>query len=421
MKVLVVGGGGREHALAWKISRSPLAERVLCAPGNAGTAEVAENRPVAADDVGGLAKLAKKEAVDLVVVGPEVALVAGVADRLRKEGIATFGPGASGARIEGSKIFAKGLMRKHGVPTAPARTFDSIEAIREYLASLPSFPVVLKADGLAAGKGVILPETLDDAIDAAESMMLGGRFGDAGRRIVVEEFLRGRELSVLALTDGRTIVVLEAAQDFKRIFDGDRGPNTGGMGSLCPAPAATPELMAETTREILVRTVHALARESVEYRGCLYAGLMATRAGVRVIEFNCRFGDPETQAVLPRLRSDLLPYLHATAVGRLSDMETPEWDPRPAVCVTIASAGYPESSTKGEQITGLAEAVALPDVRVFHAGTSQVGDRVLTAGGRVLNVVALGDTLPEARHRAYEAVHLIRFPGMQYRTDIGAP
>jgi phosphoribosylamine--glycine ligase len=391
MKILVVGGGGREHALAWKISKSPLAERVVCAPGNAGTAEVAENRPVAAEDAEGIAKLVRKEGLDFVVVGPEAPLVAGLADRLRKD----------------------------GVPTAAARSFESVEAATQYLREAASYPVVIKADGLAAGKGVVLPETADEAVATVESMITAAKFGEAGRRVLVEEFLRGRELSVLALTDGRTIVVLEPAQDYKRIRDRDEGPNTGGMGSICPAPAATAEVMGATTREVLVRTVHALAREGIEYRGCLYAGMMATRNGPKVIEFNCRFGDPETQAVLVRLQSDLVPYLHAAAVGKLSDVEPPRWDPRPAVGVVIASRGYPETSSKGDQIHGLAAAAEVPDVQVFHAGTSQVGDRVVTAGGRVLCVTALGETWDAARARAYEAVSKISFPGMQHRTDIG--
>ncbi len=420
MKVLVVGGGGREHALAWKIARSPLVETLFCAPGNAGTGLVAANVAVAADDAEGLAKLVKKEGVDLVVVGPEAPLVAGLADRLRKDGVAVFGPGRTGAQLEGSKIFAKNLMRKHGVPTAAARSFESMDMAREYLRSVQSFPIVVKADGLAAGKGVVLPETFDEAIAACEAMLLDAKFGDAGRKVLIEECMRGRELSVLAITDGRTIVVLEPAQDFKRIHDGDRGPNTGGMGSYSPAPAATADLMVTATREILVRTVHAMAREEIEFRGCLYAGLMATRTGPKVVEFNCRFGDPETQAVLVRMKSDLVPYLHAAALGKLGDVSPPEWDTRAAVCVVAASAGYPESSSKGEAVSGLAAAAEVPDTVVFHAGTSQVGDHVLTTGGRTLGVTALGETTEAARKRAYEAMARISFPGMQYRRDIAA-
>jgi len=420
MRILVVGGGGREHALCWKISKSPLSERLLCAPGNAGTRAVAENVAVAADDAAGLAKTVRAEKVDLVVVGPEAPLVAGVGDRLRAEGALVFGPDAAGARIEGSKSFAKSLMRKFGIPTAPSRTFDSVGAAADYLESVQSFPVVIKADGLASGKGVVLPRTLAEAREAAEAMLVGGRFGDAGKRIVVEDFLRGRELSLLAATDGRTLAVLESAQDYKRVRDRDEGPNTGGMGAVSPAPAATEEVLAAATREILVRTVHALSREGIAYRGCLYAGLMATRAGPRVIEFNCRFGDPETQVVLPRLTSDLVPLLRGAAEGRLADVTELSWDPRPAVCVVVAPAGYPEASSKGEEIRGLEAAADVPDVTVFHAGTAALGDRVVTAGGRTLGVTALGATVAEARSRAYEAVGRISFPGMHYRRDIGS-
>jgi phosphoribosylamine--glycine ligase len=337
---------------------------------------------------------------------------------MRAAGILVFGPGKDGARLEGSKSFAKSLMRRYGVPTASYRTFDSLDAIAPFLESQIDWPVVLKVDGLAAGKGVALPQNLDEAMSAASAMLEERRFGDAGRRVVAEEFLRGEELSVLALTDGRALVVLEAAQDFKRIFDGDRGPNTGGMGSYSPVPLATESLMASVTRDVLVRTVHAMTRDRIEYRGVLYAGLMATRGGPKVVEFNCRFGDPETQVVLPRLKSDLVPLLAATAEGRLGDVEEIAWDPRTAVCVVMASRGYPESSGKGEAIDGLDEAAAMEDVVVFHAGTARAGDRVLTAGGRVLGVTALGDSLAAAREKAYAAVAKIRFEGMQFRTDI---
>jgi phosphoribosylamine--glycine ligase len=421
MRILVVGGGGREHALCWKIKQSPLVTALFAAPGNAGTAAVAENRQVAASDHDAILKLVRSESVDLVVVGPEDPLVAGLADKLRAAGVRVFGPGKEGARVEGSKTFAKTLMRRYGVPTASFRSFDSFPEAAEYLESQIDWPVVLKADGLAAGKGVVLPQNLDEAMTAARAMLEGAKFGDAGRRIVVEECLRGEELSVLAVTDGRTIVVLEAAQDFKRIFDGDRGPNTGGMGSYSPVPLATEALMGAVTRDILVRTVHAFTRDRIEYRGVLYAGLMATRGGPKVIEFNCRFGDPETQAVLARMKSDLVPLLVAAAEGRLSDVKDLEWDPRPAVCVVVASHGYPESSRKGDAIHGLDEAGAMEDVVVFHAGTARAGDTVLTAGGRVLGVTALGDTLAAARDRAYAAVAKIRFEGMQFRRDIAAP
>jgi phosphoribosylamine--glycine ligase len=421
MRILVVGSAGREHALCWKIAKSPLCEVLFAAPGNAGTDEIAENRPIPVTDHDGLLKLCTAEKIDLVVIGPEDPLVAGLADKLRAAGFRVFGPGKDAARIEGSKTFAKTLMRRYAVPTASWRGFDSFEQAAEYLESQINFPIVIKADGLAAGKGVVLPQNLDEAMTAARAMLEEAKFGESGRKIVVEEFLRGEELSTLALTDGRTIVVLESAQDFKRVFDGDRGPNTGGMGSYSPVPIATEALMATVTRDILVRTIHAFTRDRLDYRGVLYAGLMATRGGPKVVEFNCRFGDPETQVVLARMKSDLVPLLVATADGKLSDVTQLEWDPRAAVCVVMASRGYPETSSKGEAIHGLAAASSMEDVVVFHAGTARAGDTVLTAGGRVLGVTALGDTVAAAREKAYAAVAQIRFEGMQYRKDIAEP
>ena len=364
--------------------------------------------------------MCKHESVDLVVVGPEVPLAAGLGDRLRAADILVFGPNQDGARLESSKSFCKSLMQKYVVPTASARTFTDFDAARNYLESLPGFPVVLKADGLAAGKGVVLPESLEEALDAAHGMLVGGRFGEAGATLLVEEFLHGEELSVFALTAGRTIVVLASSQDHKRIFDGDRGPNTGGMGAYSPAPVATERVMDRIAEDVLVRTVHGLSRERIDYRGVLYAGMMATRSGPRVIEYNCRFGDPETQPLMARLKSDLLDLLVATASGKLGDVKPPEWDPRPAVCVVLASRGYPETSSKGDVITGVDAAEALDDVVVFHAGTRRDGDALVTDGGRVLGVTALGETLQAARDRAYEAVERISFDGMQYRRDIAA-
>jgi phosphoribosylamine--glycine ligase len=421
MRILVVGGGGREHALAWKIAKSPLTEALFVAPGNAGTSQVAENRPIPVSDHDALLKLCKTERIDLVVVGPEDPLVAGLADKMRAAGLAVFGPGREAAQIEGSKAFAKSLMRRYAVPTAQYRAFSDFEEAAGYIESQMHFPIVIKADGLAAGKGVVLPQDAEEALEAARGMLEGSKFGDAGRKIVIEEFLRGEELSALALTDGRTIVLLEPAQDFKRIFDGDRGPNTGGMGSFSPVPLATEALMTAVTRDILVRTVHAFTRDRLDYRGVLYAGLMATRGGPKVIEFNCRFGDPETQVVLRRLKSDIVPLLAATAEGRLSDVTELEWDTRTAVCVVMASRGYPETSSKGDAIEGIDQADAMDDVVVFHAGTARAGDRVLTAGGRVLGVTALGDDVNQARERAYAAVSKIRFEGMQFRKDIAEP
>ncbi len=418
MRVLVVGGGGREHALAWKIRQSPSVERLICAPGNAGTADVAENMAVGVDDHDGLAALCKKERIDLVVVGPEVPLAAGLGDRLREDGVKVFGPGAAGARLEASKTFAKQLMQRYVIPTANSQTFRDFPSIRTYLESQQHFPVVLKADGLAAGKGVVLPDSLDDALNAAFDMLEEKRFGAAGNEVLVEECLRGEELSVLALTDGRTLAVMEAAQDHKRAYDDDRGPNTGGMGAYSPAPIATEEFLSNITENVLVRIVHAFARERIDYRGVVYAGMMATRGGPRVLEFNCRFGDPETQVILPRLKSDLVTLLDAVADRRLGQVEDLEWDPRPCVGVVMASRGYPESSSKGDVITGLDAVHEMEDVVVFHAGTAREGNDVVTAGGRVLCVTALGDDVAAARERAYAAVDQIAFDGMHFRTDI---
>ncbi len=420
MRVLVVGSGGREHVLAWKIRQSPRVSEVICAPGNAGTSDVARNVNVAATDIPGVLKLCRVERIDFAVIGPEAPLAAGMADRLRDAGVRVFGPGQTGAQLESSKAFAKSLMQKYAIPTPSARTFHHFESARAYLENQIHFPVVLKADGLAAGKGVVLPETGEEAIEAAREMMEGERFGDAGKTLLVEEFLRGEELSVLALTDGRTIAVLEPSQDHKRARDDDRGANTGGMGAYSPAPVGSPEMMSRVTEDVLVRIVHALGRERIEYRGVIYAGIMATRGGPRVIEFNARFGDPEAQAVLMRTQSDLMPLLEGCADGKLSDVEELTWDPRPAVCVVMASRGYPASSSKGDVITGLEDVKAMDDVVVFHAGTRREGHDVVTNGGRVLGVTALGDTIQSARDRAYEAAGKISFDGMHFRRDIAA-
>jgi phosphoribosylamine---glycine ligase len=418
MRVLVVGSGGREHALAWKIRQSKRVERVLIAPGNAGTGEVGENFDIPVSDHEGLLKLCREHEVGLAVIGPEVPLVAGLADRMRAQDVKVFGPGASGSRLEGSKTFCKTMMQRYVVPTAGWRGFDDVVSARNYLESARDFPVVLKADGLAAGKGVLLPETREEALEAVEQMMVERVFGDAGARVIVEDCLRGKELSVLALTDGRSICVLESAQDFKRALDGDKGLNTGGMGSFSPSPAATDKLLDQVSKDVLVRIAHGLTRERIDYRGVLYAGLMLTRGGPKVLEFNCRFGDPETQVVLARMKSDIVPLLMAVADGRLGDIETLEWDPRTAVCVVMASKGYPVASSNGDGISGLDEVKAMDDVVCFHAGTARDGNRVVTNGGRVLGITALGDTAPAARERAYEAVAKIRFDGMQFRTDI---
>jgi phosphoribosylamine--glycine ligase len=421
MNVLVVGKGGREHALVWKLAQSPRVERVYCAPGNAGTGQDGVNVAVEPNDFDGLLKLAKREKVGLTVIGPEDPLAAGVVDAFQREGLRVFGPTRPAAQLEASKVFAKTLMRDADVPTAEFRVFDHPDPARHYIETR-EYPVVVKADGLAAGKGVIVCDTTEQALAAIERIMVREEFGRAaGRQVVVEKKLEGEELSVMALVAGRAIFPLAPAQDHKRAFDGDTGPNTGGMGAYSPAPVATPELLQEIESGALVPTVHAMKRRRTPFRGVLYAGVIATNQGPRILEYNCRFGDPETQPLLMRLRTDLLDLLDAAVDERLDEFEGKlEWDPRPAVCVVMASGGYPGPYEKGLVVRGLAEAARLPDVKVFHAGTRLDGDRVLTDGGRVLGVTALGDTLADAQRRAYEAVACINFPHAFYRHDIAA-
>ncbi len=416
MRVMVIGSGGREHALAFVLAKSPRVERVLCAPGNAGTAVVGENISVEVDDQDALVAAARDHSVDLTVVGPEAPLCAGIVDRFEAEGLRIFGPTAAAARIEGDKAYAKRLMKSAYVPTAEARIFDRYGEARSYVASRDT-GVVVKAAGLAAGKGVLVCEEPSDGLLALERIMLDRAFGDAGNTVVVEELLTGQELSVLALVDGTTIYVLETAQDHKPIGDGDSGSNTGGMGAYSPAPAATPEVMAKVEREVLVPIVHALRKKGTPYRGVLYAGLMLTAAGPKVLEFNCRFGDPETQAVLMRLESDLFDLLEAVVDGRLDQAEV-RWNRKPAVCVVMASQGYPGKYESGKVIEGLDEAAAMDDVCVFHAGTRRVEDHIVSSGGRVLGVTALGDDIAGAKRRAYEAVGTIHFQNAYYRHDI---
>lgn len=421
MKVLVVGGGGREHALCWKIAQSPLAPEILCAPGNVGTAQHARNCAVKANDVEGLVALAQKEKVDLVVIGPEDPLVLGLADRLRAVGIRAFGPGIAGARLEGSKVFTKEILDRHRIPTATCRIFDRSGAAKSYLESCTQWPQVVKADGLASGKGVFICADSKTACAAVDAIMEKKTLGAAGLKIVVEECLVGEEASILAITDGETILILEPVMDHKQVGDDDQGPNTGGMGVYSPVPTLTKRIQKQIEQRVLVPSVHALRREEIEFRGVLFVGLMITDSGPKVLEFNTRFGDPECQALMRRMKSDILPILVACADGKLSDITEPDWDQRVCIGVVAAAEGYPGTTRKNDPIDGLDDAAILPDVVVFHAGTarSMRGDTV-TAGGRVLCVTALGEDVAAARARAYEAYDLIKYDGKFCRRDIGA-
>lgn len=419
VNILVIGSGGREHALAWKLKQSPRAGRVFVAPGNAGTARDAENVPIAADRFDQLIEFARQNQVGLTVVGPEAPLAAGIVDAFEAAGLRAFGPSKAAAELEASKVFCKNLLHTADVPTAEFQVFDRPEHAIHFLEQRNDVPVVVKADGLAAGKGVMVCDNRAQALEAVERIARQKVFGEAGNRVVIEERLVGQEASVLAITDGRTILTLPPAQDHKPAGDGDTGPNTGGMGAYCPAPVVTEETLRWIEERVLVPTVHAMKRARRPFRGVLYAGLMLTAQGPKVLEYNARFGDPECQPLLMRLKTDLVELLLAAQAGRLEQFGPLEWQPRPAVCVVMAAEGYPGSYRKGDVIRGIEEADAMDDVKVFHAGTAfDSAGQVVTAGGRVLGVTALGENLALAKLNAYRAVKPIRWRGAWCRKDI---
>jgi len=416
MKLLVIGAGGREHALAWKLAQSPRVTKVCVAPGNAGTALERGLENVAITDHAPLIEFARREQVALTVIGPEAPLAGGIVDAFRTAGLRIFGPTQKAARLESSKDFAKAFMQRHGIPTATYQTFADIHAANEYVKK-QDMPIVVKADGLAAGKGVVVATDLKQAHDAIDVMLAGNAKGDAGARIVIEDFLDGEEASFIVLADGKNALALATSQDHKRLLDGDRGPNTGGMGAYSPAPVITPSLHAKVMREVIQPALAGMAGEGMPYAGFLYAGLMIGKDGsINVLEFNCRLGDPETQPILLRLKSDLFTLLEHAVNGTLDKVEA-EWDTRSALGVVLAAHGYPDAPRKGDAISGLP--AALEDGHVFHAGTTLQGGRIVTNGGRVLCVTALGTTVKAAQRRAYEIIGQIRFDGMQYRRDIG--
>ena len=418
----MIGAGGREHALVWKIAQSKLCDKIFCAPGNGGIAGLAECIDIKADDVAGLLDFARKEKIDLTVVGPEVPLSLGIVDEFAKYKLAIFGPNKKAAQLEASKVFSKEIMAKYKVPTADFKIFDNAGLAKEYIEKTGA-PCVVKADGLAAGKGVVVAKTVDEAKAAVAMMMEQKAFGSSGNKVIIEECLSGQEASILVLTDSRQVIPLVSSQDHKRIFDNDAGPNTGGMGAYSPAPVVTPELFQEIQEKIINRTIDGLAKEGIEYKGILYAGVMLTKDGPKTLEFNVRFGDPETEAILPRLKSDLVEAMLATANGKLDKIIRSgglSWDDRACVCVVCAAGGYPGDYEKGKEIFGLDKAALMKDSVVFHAGTKKSGDKILTNGGRVLGVTGLGNSIKEAILHTYQAVEKINFEGMHFRKDIGA-
>ncbi len=417
MKILVVGGGGREHTLAWKLASDSCKPELFCAPGNAGTLEICTNLDIGAEDVDGLLRWAIENKPDITVVGPEVPLCAGLTDRFNDAGLLVFGPNKAAALLEGSKLFAKEIMQAGGVPTASAVSFVSADDALAYVAD-HSFPLVIKADGLAAGKGVYICADNKDAEKAINDVLVAREFGDAGSELLVEECLVGEEVSILALIDGENILMLSSSQDHKRAFNGDKGPNTGGMGAYSPAPIMTDELWPVVKEEVFQRTLDELKKRGIKYQGVMYAGLMVTAEGVKVLEFNCRFGDPETQVVIPRIKGDLVPVLQACIDGTLRD-DMIEWRDESCACVVMAAGGYPGSYNKGDAVLGLQDGAVKENVIVFHAGTAIKDDKVVTSGGRVLGVTALGKDLRSALDKVYVSLTHIEFDQAQYRTDIG--
>ena len=417
MKILVIGCGGREHALVWKLAQSPRAEKIFCAPGNAGIAEIAECVPIKSDDITALTDFAKKQKIDLTVVGPEIALMAGIVDAFERNGLKIFGPSKRAAQLEGSKAYAKQFMQKYGIPTANYGVFTDVGEARSFIKS-HGLPIVIKADGLCAGKGVVICKNEHDANSAVDAMLKKGEFGEAGSRIVIEEFLEGEEASFICISDGKHVLPFASSQDHKAVYDGDAGPNTGGMGAYSPARVVTPAMQEKVMNEMIRPAVSFLAAEGRPYVGFLYAGLMISSGVPRVLEFNVRMGDPETQPLMLRLRSDLVELIELALDGRLNEADI-RWDDAASVCVVMASRGYPGHYEKGLKIEGLTEASCVPGAVVFHAGTAMKDDNIITDGGRVLGVTALGNTHREAIGRAYEAAYKITWGGVHYRKDIG--
>ncbi len=425
MRILVIGSGGREHALVWKVAQSKLVDKVFCAPGNAGIAQEAECADIKAENIPALLDFAEKEKIDLTVVGPEAPLALGIADEFKKHSLKIFGPNKKASQLEASKVFAKELMAKYNIPTADFKVFDNSDKAKQYIEKKNS-PCVVKADGLAQGKGVFVAKDAAEAQNAVKIIMQEKAFAEAGNKIIVEDCLQGQEASIIVFTDSREVMPLASSQDHKRVFDGDSGPNTGGMGAYSPAPVVTPELFKEILDKIIYRTIDGMSKEGIDYRGGLYAGIMITKEGPKVLEYNVRFGDPETQAILPRLKTDLLEAMLAVSDGKLNKAVKSgllNWDSRACVCVVCASKGYPGNYEKGKEIFGLEEAAEMKDIKVFHAGTKVLMANgkwhIAANGGRVLGVTGLGNNLGEAIHKTYQAVEKISFAGMHFRKDIG--